>query len=93
MDFENKMIISFIAAALSLLTGWFWYDKTSRDGRLHNLEKKVAEHELAHSHLITELTVVKSEARHARELVQVQLAQVNTTLAEIKLLIQEKSNG
>ncbi len=90
---EGKLAISFMSVAMPLLTAWFWYDKRGRDGRISDLEKKVSANELAQSALITELSVLKTEAKHARELVQVQLAQVNITLDEIKILIKESRNG
>lgn len=86
---DSKVVTTLIA----LLSGWFWYDKKSRDTRFKVLEDRMSDIESLSSKQQTQLEVMNTELMAFSKLTDVRLGHIQDGLDKVVTLIEKQNEA
>ena len=72
-----------VAGSFAVISAWHWYDKTQRDDRFHEIEKRIVNVETITSKQQTQLEVMNVELKAFSDLTDLRLAHIQISVDKI----------
>jgi hypothetical protein len=81
-----------IASTFAVLSAWHWYDKSLRDTRFQNIEKRIVDIENTAHAQQTQLEVMNTELKAFSELTGVRLGHIQDNIEKILQRLEKGCN-